>query len=1135
MGLTNRKNKKKDPEAGDPDAEAKKQEEDTKKKYQGEEYDVLLKYVSDQADRLKHKGDDEGEDEEDAQYVRKWYTPWKKTKVETQGKKVPSEWLDTDRQKGLSANEIEERRKHSGYNELESPSENQFIKFVSYFRGPILYVMELAVILAAGLRDWIDFGVIIGILFLNAAVGWYQEKQAGDIVAQLKAGIAMKATVIRDGNEQEIEARELVPGDVLVLEEGQTIAADAKIIGDYEDKDGSKSKQVLDRLEKSKQGHKDDDESDDDDGPDKGPSLISVDQSAITGESLAVDKYIGDVANYTCGVKRGKAYGVVTVSAKGSFVGRTAALVSGSNEKGHFQIVLGGIGTTLLVMVIAFIFAVWIGGFFRGTSIASPKDNNLLVYALVFFIIGVPVGLPVVTTTTLAVGAAYLARRKAIVQKLTAIESLAGVDILCSDKTGTLTANKLSLNEPYVAPDVDPNWFMTVAVLASSHNVLGLDPIDKVTVIGLKDFPKAQEMLKGGWKTHKFTPFDPVSKRITAEVEKDGKRFTCAKGAPNAILKLQKFDPRTVGEYRAQAQAFATRGFRSLGVAVKEEGKEWELLGMLCMFDPPRSDTAKTIGEAHDLGISVKMLTGDAVAIAKETCKQLGLKTNVYDSEKLIGGGMTGSDIRDFVEAADGFAEVFPEHKYQVVQLLQERGHLTAMTGDGVNDAPSLKKADCGIAVEGASDAARTAADVVFLDEGLSTIITAIKVARQIFHRMKAYIIYRIALCVHLEVYLLLTILIKNETIRVDLVVFLAIFADVATIAIAYDRAPYAHQPVEWQLPKVWIISTVMGLLLAAGTWIIRGTLYLENGGIIQNFGSVQEIIFLEVALTESWVIFITRLAQEPGTPNVFPSFQLIVAVIGVDILATMFALFGWVSGDGDEHSGWIDIVTVVKIWCYSFGVVIIVLLVYLILNSFRWLDNIGRATRSKKNEKLENFLTDLQRLTIVHESDNTGGSYYRFASKEKKDDEDGGSKDKDKEKDKKKGGNGDGSGEKKENGNGNGNGDKKEQPKEKEVSFKEEGEKSGPDAGSTDKGALGGDKGMSDKAGKGHEAAQVHDKGREEVQPDGRQVQPEPQHRTQGTAQPHGQIQQPQLGARVGGGGGGGDDQSSDGTRVEP
>ena len=224
----------------------------------------------------------------------------------------------------------------------------------------------------------------------------------------------------------------------------------------------------------------------------------------------------------------------------------------------------------------------------------------------------------------------------------------------------------------------------------------------------------------------------------------------------------------------------------------------------------------QTIAEARNLGVRVKMLTGDAVAIAKETCRQLALGTNVYDSDKLItGGAMSGSDIHDFVESADGFAEVAPEHKYQVVELLQNRGHLTAMTGDGVNDAPSLKRADCGIAVEGASDAARSAADVVFLDEGLSTIITAIKVARQIFHRMKAYIVYRIALCLHLEIYLTLSMIILNETIRADLIVFIALFADLGTIAIAYDNAPYASEPVEWQLPKIWIISTVMGGLVS--------------------------------------------------------------------------------------------------------------------------------------------------------------------------------------------------------------------------------------------------------------------------------------------------------------------------------
>ncbi|GAA5871595.1 hypothetical protein JCM8547_007093 [Rhodosporidiobolus lusitaniae] len=959
--------------------------------FKGDEMDTLLQYVEWEANKAKHSKDDD--DEEEVQMKRVWYAPWKRVRVDSEAKKVPQDWLQTDHSKGLDEGEVSKRRDKFGWNELESAKENQVLKFIGFFRGPILYVMEIAVILSAGLRDWIDFGVIIGILFLNAAVGWYQEKQAGDIVAQLKAGIALKAIVVRNGKEQEIEARELVPGDIIVIEEGSTIPADAKILADYNEKDNKDVYDRLEKLEKSRSQKKgsdhDEDEDDDDENKKlKGPSVCSVDQSAITGESLAADKFIGDTAYYTCSLKRGKCLCVVTEPAKLSFVGKTASLVMSSNDVGHFKQVLDGIGTALLVLVVVFIFAMLIGGFFRDIGIASPKDNNLLVYALIFLIVGVPVGLPCVTTTTMAVGAAYLAKQKAIVQKLTAIESLAGVDILCSDKTGTLTANKLSLNEPYVTEGVKADWFMAAAVLASSHNVKSLDPIDKVVVCALKDYPDAQKMLKeGGWKTSKFTPFDPVSKRITAEVEnKDGKKFTAAKGAPNAILRLRKFDADVVAHYREKTQEFASRGFRSLGVAVKEEGKDWELLGLLSMSDPPRHDTPPTIREAQDLGINIKMLTGDAVAIAKETCRNLGMGDRIYDSERLLGGGMAGSEIRDFLEAADGFGEVFPEHKYQVVEMLMQRGHLIAMTGDGVNDAPALKKADCGIAVEGASDAARSAADIVFLDEGLSTIILAIKTARSIFHRMKAYIIYRIALCLHLEIFLLLDMLIQNETIRVDLIVFLAIFADVATIAIAYDNAQSARKPVEWQLPKVWIVSTILGLLLAGGTWICRATLFVGNdgkGGIVQNYGSIQEVLFLEVALTESWLILITRCDFSPDAGKItWPSWQLVGAVFGVDILATVFAALGWMSGPSDRHGGWVDIVSLCRIYAFSVGVTIVLAFVYWLLMSIKWLDNLGRKNRSQKNTMLENFLQEVQRLSIVHEKhpeDPTGTATYKI------------------------------------------------------------------------------------------------------------------------------------------------------------
>lgn len=528
---------------------------------------------------------------------------------------------------------------------------------------------------------------------------------------------------------------------------------------------------------------------------------------------------------------------------------------------------------------------------------------------------------------------------------------------------------------------------MAVAALASSHNLKTLDPIDKVTILTLKRYPKAREILQQGWVTEKFTPFDPVSKRITAECRLGKDRYICAKGAPNAILRLTECSKEVRDLYKEKSTEFARRGFRSLGVAYKKNDDDWVLMGLLSMFDPPRDDTAQTIVEAGQLGVPVKMLTGDAIAIAKETCKMLSLGTKVYNSEKLIHGGLTGSVQHDLVERADGFAEVFPEHKYKVVEMLQQRGHLTAMTGDGVNDAPSLKKADCGIAVEGSSEAAQAAADIVFLAPGLSTIVLAIKTAREIFQRMKAYIQYRIALCLHLEIYLTLSMIILNETVRVDLIVFIALFADLATVAVAYDNAHFDPRPVEWQLPKIWVISVILGIILAIATWIIRGTLFLPHGGIVENFGSVQEILFLEIALTENWLIFVTRGGKT------WPSWQLVGAILGVDIIATLFCLFGWISGTpekdalGDQFhqssNGWTDIVTVVVIWLYSFGVTVFIAIVYLILNSIPWLNNLGRKNRSSKDTMIENVIGQLHKLAIEHERDeSTGRDRYLLVEK---------------------------------------------------------------------------------------------------------------------------------------------------------
>lgn len=529
-----------------------------------------------------------------------------------------------------------------------------------------------------------------------------------------------------------------------------------------------------------------------------------------------------------------------------------------------------------------------------------------------------------------------------------------------------MTKNKLTLAEPYTVNGVDPEDLMLTACLAASRKKKGIDAIDKAFLKALRQYPLAKGVLTK-YKILEFHPFDPVSKKVIAVVESpQGERITCVKGAPLFVIKMVEEDhpvPDEIDtEYKNKVAEYASRGFRSLGVARKRGEGAWEILGIMPCSDPPRHDTAKTINEAKTLGLSIKMLTGDAVGIAKETSRQLGLGTNVYNAERLgLGGGgdMPGSEVYDFVEAADGFAEVFPQHKYNVVEILQQRGYLVAMTGDGVNDAPSLKKADTGIAVEGASDAARSAADIVFLAPGLSAIIDALKTSRQIFHRMYAYVVYRIALSLHLEIFLGLWIAILNTSLNIQLIVFIAIFADVATLAIAYDNAPFSKSPVKWNLPKLWGTSIILGIVLAIGTWIALTTMFAAGrtdggfyeGGIVQNFGRRDAVLFLQISLTENWLIFITR-ANGPFWSSI-PSWQLTGAILVVDIVATFFCIFGWFIG------GQTSVVAVVRVWIFSFGVFCVMGGLYYLLADSVGFDNLMHGKSPKKNQKqrsLEDF-----------------------------------------------------------------------------------------------------------------------------------------------------------------------------------
>ncbi|CAI7567548.1 unnamed protein product [Penicillium glandicola] len=850
----------------------------------------------------------------------------------------PPAMLETNVNVGLDDAEVLMRRKKYGWNRLKEQKRNHFINFISFFNGPVQWVMEVAILLAGGLQDWIDFGIICALLLLNAVVGFTQEYQAGNIVDSLKETLALRALVVRNGCIVEISAEEVVIGDIIHVEDGTVIAADGRLISDE--------------------------------------AYIQVDQSGITGESLAVDKHKGDPLFASSAVKRGTGFMVVTATGDHTFVGNAAVLVSkASNTTGNFTRVLRAMARVLLILVVFTLLVIWISSYYRSNPIVS-----ILEFTLAITVIGVPVGLPVVVTTTMAVGAALLAKHQAIVQKLAAIESLAGVEILCSDKTGTLTRNRLILGDPYIVPGMNAEELMLTACLAATRRKGGIDAIDKVFLKGLRHYPWAKSQI-ASYKTLEFFPFDPVSKKVTAYVQAlDGEKVICVKGAPMTILRTVEKETSLCepffSEYEAKVNEFASRGFRALGVARKRQGQPWEILGIMPCLDPPRHDTAKTISEAQELGLSVKMLTGDAVAIARETARRLGLGTNIYNAERLGvtgAGSMSGSEVNDFVEAADGFAEVYPQHKYSVVEILQRRGYLVAMTGDGVNDAASLKKADTGIAVEGASDAARSAADIVFLASGLSTIIEAIKIARQIFHRMYSYVVFRIALSIHLELFLGLWMVIKNETLDLRLVVLLAIFADVATLAIAYDNASYSQSPVKWNQPRLWGESIVLGFILAVGTWVTFGTILLqgEEGGVIEGGGSRDEVLFLEIALTQSWLILITRVnGFESGSESTSfwancPSLYLIAAVMSVNLTATLMAAYGaFVS----QTTSWL---TILRVWILSFGVSCVNALAYILMHNSQRFDNLmhGKGPRKKDKERSwEDFGLDMQRMAKQHE-----------------------------------------------------------------------------------------------------------------------------------------------------------------------
>ncbi len=668
-------------------------------------------------------------------------------------------------EKGLTQEQVKEKLEKFGFNEISEKKVSPFLKFLQYFWGPIPWMIEIAIILSAFVQDWTDFGIILLLLFTNAIVGFIEEHQADNAVQALKDKLAISARTLRDSNWKSIPSHELIPGDVIRLRMGDIVPADAILI-----------------------------ESEN----------LKVDQSALTGESLTVDKKEDDKIFSGSVIKQGESNAVVTGAGTNTFFGKTTTLVEETKLISHFQKAVLKIGNYLIIIALILVILILAVSLYRGDEFLA-----ILRFCLVLTIAAIPLAMPTVLSVTMLVGARLLSKKQAIVRKLSSIEEMAGIDILCSDKTGTLTQNKLVVGDIFTLMDVSPDDVLKAACRASKKE--NDDPID----IAILNAYKEKESLNSYKMVH-FEPFDPVHKKTKAQIhDSDGKDLYVTKGAPQVILNLSDATEDIKEKVKAKIKDFAEKGYRTLGVARSRDDKHYEFLGLIPLFDPPRDDSKATINAAKKMGIQIKMVTGDQEAKAWENAEKLGLGNRVLNASVFqdVKHHQHGR-MEDQIENTDVFAEVYPEHKYHIVDVLQRKNHMVAMTGDGVNDAPALKKADAGIAVSGATTAARAASAIVLMEPGLSVIIDAIKESRKIFQRMNSYTIYRMNETVRILLFMTLSILTFNlYPVTAIMIVLLTLLNDGAILSIAYDNVRGFNKPEAWNMHLVFTLASVLGVL----------------------------------------------------------------------------------------------------------------------------------------------------------------------------------------------------------------------------------------------------------------------------------------------------------------------------------
>jgi H+-transporting ATPase len=744
----------------------------------------------------------------------------------------------TELERGLSSDEVQKRQRKYGYNEVPEKRVSPAIRFVKKFWGITPWMLEITILLEWALRKYFEAYVVVGLLVFNAILGFLQEERANSALELLKEKLKINARVKRNGNWSLIPARELVPGDVIRLRAGDFIPADIKVA----------------------EGN------------------VEVDQSSLTGESQMVEKLVNEILYGGSVVRRGEVTGVVTSTGAKTYFGRTVELVQVAKPKLHMEEITSRVVKWLVVIVSSFLSAALFLTALKGMDLLE-----VLPLAVVLMVSAIPVALPTMFTISMALGSLEMIKKGVLITRLSAIEDAATMNIVCADKTGTMTMNRLSVEEEMAVEPYGEKDVLLYGALASQE--ADQDPIDLAFLSATKNL----SVPMSGYLRKKFVPFDPSTRRTEAVIQKDGREFSVFKGALNTLMPLCKTAADELPKIEERVEILSARGYRAIAVAKAASREDTKLVGIAFLYDKPRPDSTQLIRELKELGLNVKMLTGDALPIAKEVARQLGLGNHIIRISDLKTISPDGLSKR--IDESTGFAEIYPEDKFFVVQNLQKEKHIVGMTGDGVNDAPALRQAEVGIAVSNATDVAKKAASAVLTTEGLVGIVDLVKIGRETYQRIITWILNKIIKTFQITVFVVLAFLLTGQYIISALHMILLLFlTDFVTLSISTDRVRYSRRPDTWNIAGIVRVALFLGILVIAELmfFLYIGASYF---GLFGDLGRLHTFTFETLIFVELLDVLIIR--ERRHFWNSKPSRFLLLAIAGDLVLVFLISVLG--------------------------------------------------------------------------------------------------------------------------------------------------------------------------------------------------------------------------------------------------